>query len=131
MKLDLINWSLLEGADDWTVHLGANSPSISPAGDSTQFTEAAYAGYMPAIWDPTPIGINGINQAVAVPGSVSFAGPASGSATVQSCFVMYTDPNGVPQLLESFILAGAPIVLSSPTTTVVVNLALDDFDFNL
>lgn len=130
MKLDAINNGLLPVSGSFTVHLGSNSPAITGSSSIGTFTESAYPGYAPSVWDPRPIAINGAHQAVAVPGSCSFAGPSSGSATINSCFVTYTAADGTPQLLESFIVPGSPVVLSSASTTLTVNLTLNDFDVN-
>lgn len=129
-KLDAINNALLPVTGSFTVHLGSNSPTISGSSSIGTFTEASYPGYAASVWDPRPVAINGAHHAVCVPGSCSFAGPSSGSATINSVFVTYTAADSTTQLLESFIITGAPLVLSSSSTTVTVNLSLDDYDVN-
>jgi hypothetical protein len=130
MKLDCIAAGLLSISSDWSVHLGSNSPVLSGDTSIGAFLEASYPGYAMVLWPPTPLAINGAKRGIAVGISITWPNPAAGTSTVQSCYVTYQAPDGSVQLLESFILPGAPIVLRPNGPVLVTNLAFDDFDAN-
>ena len=131
MKLDCLQAGLLTLGSSWTVHLGSNSPNISGFSSIADFVECSYPGYAPIVWDPQPLAINGAQQGVALGLNFVAPPPLTGSATIQSCYVTYIAPDWSLQVLESFIMPNAPVILTGALPTLTINLSLLDFDANL